>query len=102
MRNVKSEREHVSRVQLFETPWAVTHQVPLSMGLYEQEHWSRSSLPSPGDLPDPGIAPQSPALQVDSLLSEAPGKPYEKCIPVLFCMLTPCSDVPYCSESWIT
>ena len=32
-------------------------------------------LPSPGDLPDPGIEPRSPSLQADSLLSESPGKP---------------------------
>ena len=33
------------------------------------------ALPSPGDLPNPGIEPKSPALQVDSLPSEPPGKP---------------------------
>ena len=33
-------------------------------------------IPSPVDLPDPGIAPKSPDLQVDSLLSEPPGKPF--------------------------
>ena len=32
-------------------------------------------LTSPGDLPNPGIGPGSPALQVDSLLSDPPGKP---------------------------
>ena len=31
------------------------------------------AIPPPGDLPDPGIEPSSPALQVDSLLSESPG-----------------------------
>ena len=34
-----------------------------------------AAIPSPGDLPDSGIEPRSPALQVDSLLSEPPGKP---------------------------
>ena len=34
-------------------------------------------FPSPGDLPDPGIKPMSPALQADSLLTESPGKPRE-------------------------
>ena len=40
-----------------------------------QEYWSGLPFPSPGDLPDPGIEPQSPALQVDSLQTEPPGKP---------------------------
>ena len=39
------------------------------------EYWSGLPFPSPGDLPGPGIEPRSPALQVDSLLSESPGKP---------------------------
>ena len=34
------------------------------------------AMPSPGDLPDPGIEPKFPALQVDSLPSESPGKPF--------------------------
>ena len=48
-----------SRVQLFETPWTVTHQVPLSMGFSRQEYWSGLPCPPPGDLPDPGIEPVS-------------------------------------------
>ena len=51
----------------FETPWTIVHQVPLSMGFPRQEYWSGLPVPSPGDLPDPGIDPRSPALQVDSL-----------------------------------
>ena len=47
------------------------HQAPLS-GFSRQEHWSGLPCPSPGDLPDPGIKPWSPALQADSLLSEPP------------------------------
>ena len=42
-------------------------------GVLQQECWSGLPFPSPGDLPDPGIEPRSPALQVDSLLSEPPG-----------------------------
>ena len=45
------------------------------MGFSRQEHWSVEPIPSPGDLPDPGIEPGSPALQADSLPSEQPGKP---------------------------
>ena len=45
------------------------------MEFSRQEYWSGLPFPSPGDLPDPGIEPGSPALQVDSLPSEPPGKP---------------------------
>ena len=57
------------------TPWAVDHQAPLSMVFSRQEYWSGLSLPSPGDLPNPGIEPTSPASQEDSLLPESPRKP---------------------------
>ena len=40
------------------------------MGFSRQEYWSGLSFPSPGDLPNPGIEPGSPALQTDTLLSE--------------------------------
>ena len=49
------------------TPWIVAHQAPLSMGFSRQECWSGLPFLSPGDLPDPGIEPGSPALQTDSL-----------------------------------
>ena len=39
------------------------------------EYWSRQPIPSPGDLPDPGIEQGSPALQADSLPTELAGKP---------------------------
>ena len=42
-------------------------QAPLSMGFPRQEYWSGLPFPSPGNLPDPGIQPVSPALQADSL-----------------------------------
>ena len=51
-----------SRVRLFETPWTVAQQAPLSMGLSRQEYWSGLPFPSPGDLPNLGIEPESPAL----------------------------------------
>ena len=59
-----------SRVQLFAIPWTVTLQAPLSMGFSRQEYWSGVPFPLPGDLPDTGIEPRSPALQMDSLPSE--------------------------------
>ena len=49
------------------TPWTVDQQVPLSMGFPRQECWSGLPVPSPGDLPDPGIEPVSSALHADSL-----------------------------------
>ena len=49
------------------TPWTVACQAPLSMGCSRQEYWSGLPFPSPGDLPNPGIEPRSPALQADSL-----------------------------------
>ena len=65
-----SEVKSLSRVRLFVTPWTVAHQAPLSMGFSRQEYWSGLLFPSPGDLPDPGIEPRSPALQADTLTSE--------------------------------
>ena len=57
------------------TTWTAAHQAPLSMEFSRPEYWSGLSFPSPGYLPDPGIEPMSPALQVNSLPSEPPGKP---------------------------
>ena len=64
-----------SCVRLFATPWTAARWAPLSMGFSRQEDWSGLLFPSPGDLPDPGTEPRSPALQADSLPSEPPGKP---------------------------
>ena len=65
----------LSRVRLFVTPWTVAYQAPPSTVFSKQECWSGLPFPSPGDLPDPGIEPGSPALQADALPSEPPGKP---------------------------
>ena len=56
----------------------VACQVLPSMGFSRQEYWSGLPFPSPGDLPNPEIEPGYPALQVDSLLSEPPGKPTQE------------------------
>ena len=56
------------------TPWIVALHTPLSMGFPRQEYWGGLPFPSPGHLPDPGIEPGSPALQVNSLPTEPPGK----------------------------
>ena len=59
----------------FATPLTAACQAPLSVGFSRQEYWSGLPFSSPGDLPDPGIEPGSPALQADSLPTELPGKP---------------------------
>ena len=59
-----------SVVSDFATPWTIANQAPPSMGFSRQECWSGLPFPSPGDLPDPGIEPGSPALQADALPSE--------------------------------
>ena len=56
-----------SRVRLFATPWTVAYQAPPSMGFPRQGCWSGLPFPSPGDLPNPGIEPGSPALQANAL-----------------------------------
>ena len=57
----------------FATPRTIAHEVPLSMEFSRQEYCSGLPLPSPGDLPHPGIEPGSPVLQADSLPPESPG-----------------------------
>ena len=58
------------------TQWTVAHPSPHFMGFPRQEYRSGLPFTSPGDLPDPGMELRSPALQADSLLTEAPGSPY--------------------------
>ena len=70
----------LSRISLFSTLWTIAHQAPLSMGLSRQEYWSGLSFPSPGDLPNPGIKPESftsPAL-AGGFFTTAPLIPYHK------------------------
>ena len=55
------------------TPWTVAHQAPLSVEFSRQEYWGGLPFPSPVHLPNPGIEPESPTLQADSLPSEPPG-----------------------------
>ena len=60
----------ISRVRLFATPWTIQ-----SMEFSRPEYWSEYLFTSPGDLPNPGIEPRSPAFQADSLPAEQLGKP---------------------------
>ena len=64
----------LSRVRLLATPWTAAYQAPPSMGVPRQEYWSGLPFLSPGDLPDLGIEPRSPALEADALTSESPGR----------------------------
>ena len=65
----------VAESNCLQPPWTVAHQAPLSIRFPRQEYWSRLPFPSPGDRPDPGIKPISPALQTDSLLLSPQGSP---------------------------
>ena len=64
----------LSHVWLFATPWTIAYQASPSMGFSKQEYRSGLPFPSPGDLPNPGIEPRSPALQADALPSRPPSK----------------------------
>ena len=74
----ENEVKSLSHVRLYATAWTVAYQAPPSMEFSKQEYWSGLQFPPPGDLPNPGIEPESPALQADTLLSEPPGKPTTK------------------------
>ena len=56
-------------------PWTAARQAPLSVGFSWQECWSKLPCPPLGDLPDPGMEPESPVLQADSFLAEPWRKP---------------------------
>ena len=71
----RKKMKSFSHVRLFASPWTVACQAPPSIGFSRQEYWSGLSFPSPGDLPDPGIEPGSPALHANFLPSEPPGSP---------------------------
>ena len=71
----------LSYVQLFAIPWTEAHQAPLSMEFSRQVYWKRLPFPTPGDLPDPGIKPESLAslaLAGRSFTIAPPEKPQGK------------------------
>jgi len=63
----------VTQDRLFVTPWTGAHQAPLSMALSRQKYWSGLLVSTPGDLPNPGIEPASPALAGRFLPVHHPG-----------------------------
>ena len=65
-----------SRVRLFVTLWTVALKAPLSMGFSRQDYWSGLPFSTPGDLPNPGIEPASPALAGRFFTTKSPGKPF--------------------------
>ena len=65
---------HFSCARHFVSQWTVATGLLCPCGFSRQEYWSGLPCPPPGDLPDPGIEPRSPALQADLLASEPPGK----------------------------
>ena len=73
--NISIVVQSISLVQLFMTPRTVALQPPLSMGFPRQEYWNELPYPFPGDLPNSGIKPESPALQMDSLPLGHQGSP---------------------------
>ena len=87
-----------------ETPWTVAYLSSVHGILSRQEYWSGLPFPSPGDLPNPGIKPRSPALQADSLLTEPPGPPllmtfWFQLQPLLIWMTHNCPPLPWLSYS---
>ena len=61
---MKVKVKSLSRVRLFETPWTVAYQAPLSIGFSRQEYWSGLPVPSPGDLLHPGIEPGAVSIYI--------------------------------------
>ena len=93
---VKMKVKLLSHVGLFGTPGTVACQAPLSVGFPRQEYWSGLPFPSPGDLPDPGIEPASPALQGDSFTVWA----VRESLYVLMCYWFSPLASKYWSASW--
>ena len=73
----------------------MAHQAPLSIGFPKPQCWSGLPLPSPGDLPNPGIEPRSPVLEADSLPTELQGKSPSNSTCLMPCTSSFFSDVIY-------
>ena len=73
-RAIFNYREYITSVDGVDVVSDCSPQAPLSMGFPRQEYWRGLPFPSPGDLPNPGIKPTSPALAGGSFTAEPPGK----------------------------
>ena len=87
--------QSLSHVRLFETPWTVAHQAPLSIGFSRPEYWNGLPFPPPGILPGSGMeleSPVSPALAGRFFPTEPAGKPVlcHSTSQMLYNFLTPC------------
>ena len=84
--------------------WTVACQAPLFMGYFRQEYWSELPFPSPGDLPEPGIEPTSPALAGGFFnITELPEKPHLLYIICSYCTFLHKWDIVhpvFLSASW--
>ena len=67
--------QSLSHVRLIAAPWTAACQATLSIGFPRQEYWSELPFPSPGDLPNPGIKAEFPALAGEFFTAGPPGKP---------------------------
>ena len=78
----------LSHVQLFETPWTVACQAPLSIDYSRQEYWSVLPFPPPGDLPDLRTEPAFPALAGRFFTNEPPWEAPVIILPLLINQLS--------------
>ena len=70
------------------------------LGFSRKEYWSGLPFPSPGDLPEPGIEPGSPALQTDSFTTEPPGSPHLPLAPQFLRLLKTLSCLWWLGGGW--
>ena len=80
-------------------PWTVAYQAPPSMEFSRQEYWSGLPFSSPGELPNPGLEPGSPALRADALPSEPPGISYTYRLGGPLFKETPCIPSAFTSKA---
>ena len=78
------------------TLWTLAREAPLSMGILQARILEWVAMSPPGDLPNPGIEPRSPALQVDSSPSEPPEKPRNTGVGSLSLLQESNQDLLYC------
>ena len=79
------------------SPWTIACPCRFS----KQEYWSGLPCPPPGDLPNPGAEPSCPALRVDSLLSEPPGKPLSSVSCIKHCLAHLLVNLAQLFWSWV-